>query len=431
MAGRKPSPQRMRRLRIALATGFGILVALDVTVTVLAAHHANRAASSSAATARLAVGTPVDAPLPSLPLIDARGHPTSLAAFRGRYLVLAPSLTLCHEVCPLTTEALAQVRQRLTAEGLGDRVAVAEATVDPWRDTPRRLRAFARRTGTRVPFLTGSQAQVHDLWERLGVGYRRVPQGHPPDVDWLTHRPERFDVEHTDGVFIIDPRGHERIAVIGMPSVAGALPASLSHLLNDQGRANLRRPAAPWTADQVVQDLQHLMGLPADAEAVRPPSAAQARARLTGSPRSLAALHAQGGRVLGGGQDALTARLAALRGHPVVVNEWASWCPPCQREFPLFATAAARFGRRVAFLGLDVRDNSAHARSFLASHPVSYPSYADTGGQAAGSLARFIGLPTTVFIGATGKVTSVHTGQYTDLSTLTHDIESNARAGSG
>jgi len=125
-----------------------------------------------------------------------------------------------------------------------------------------------------------------------------------------------------------------------------------------------------------------------------------------------------------GGSPAFQARLAALRGHPVVVNEWASWCPPCRDELPLFAAAAAaaRFGKRVAFVGLNVNDSADSARRFLAQHPVSYPSYSDAGGKAAGALASFVGLPTTVFLDASGRVTSVHTGQYADATALASDI---------
>jgi cytochrome c biogenesis protein CcmG/thiol:disulfide interchange protein DsbE len=115
-------------------------------------------------------------------------------------------------------------------------------------------------------------------------------------------------------------------------------------------------------------------------------------------------------------------RLRALRGRPVVVNAWASWCPPCRQELPLFAAAAARYGKRVAFLGLDVNDETGHARRFLAQHPVSYPSYFDAGGHAATWLGHYIGLPTTIYLDAAGKVVDTHIGQYPSAEALDADI---------
>jgi cytochrome oxidase Cu insertion factor (SCO1/SenC/PrrC family)/thiol-disulfide isomerase/thioredoxin len=420
-----------RRVGLVLVALIAGVLVLDLAA-VLGAHR--RARTTGAAPASLAAGTAVDKRLGRLPLIDERGRPTSLAAFHGRYVVLAPSLTLCHEVCPLTTGALMRIRRELRSRGLGERVVVAEATVDPWRDSPARVRAFKRRTGADIRFLTGTRSEIRRLWRAFGVEYHRVPQDKPPDIDWWTHRPETFDVTHTDGLFLIDPRGHLRVVVPGMPNVGERLSPRLASLLNDKGQANLRRPDSPWTVDQVLDDLWHLMGRPAARPAAaipdRAPSPAQVRAELAGSPAPLAALHAQAGRLLGGAKPAVQARLAALRGRPVVVNEWASWCPPCRQEFPLFAAAAARFGARVAFVGLNVNDGADSARRFLAQHPVSYPSYSDDG-EAARWLARFAGLPTTVFLNATGKVTSVHIGQYVDAATLARDIERHALRGRG
>src|SRR5205807_2789848 len=101
---------------------------------------------------------------------------------------------------------------------------------------------------------------------------------------------------------------------------------------------------------------------------------------LAGSPAPLASLHQQAGQVLGS-EGALVQRLQALRGYPVVINAWPSLCGPCRTEFPLVASASARYGRKVAFLGFDTNDSLTDARSFLAAHPVSYPSYQGTTGQ--------------------------------------------------
>jgi len=155
-----------------------------------------------------------------------------------------------------------------------------------------------------------------------------------------------------------------------------------------------------------------------------PPPSSVVTTMLAGSPAPLAALHQQTGQLLPAGR-ALVARLGRLRGYPVVVNAWASWCTPCQAEFPLFASASARYGRQVAFLGVDTNDSPGDARSFLAKHPVSYPSYQSTTSQLS-QLATIEGLPTTIFIDRTGKVVDVHTGQYDSQGTLDADIQTYA-----
>ncbi len=392
----------------ALLAGVGALLAIGSVISALLPSGGASVQSGTLGTTRLAIGSLLDRPVPDLKLVDDRGHDITLASFRGRYLVLAPSMTLCHEVCPMTAAALDQIKARLDRDGLGGQVTVAEATVDPWRDTPARLRAYQREFGVDFMSLTGSRSEIERLWKFFGVYYRRVPQGSPPDLDWLTHRPERFDVEHTDGLFIIDPKGHWRVAVIGMPSVGGSLPGPLRRVLNDQGQANLRHPQAPWTPAQALDDL---FALKANEDATAP------------APAPVAQLHGRPGPLLGGGAAAFKARLARLRGRPLVVNEWASWCPPCRNEFPLFARAATAYRGKVAFLGLNVSDGGSSASAFLRSHPVPYASYSDKSGSIAASFGGAAALPTTIFIAPDGRRTYTHIGYYAAQAALDSDIE--------
>ncbi len=150
---------------------------------------------------------------------------------------------------------------------------------------------------------------------------------------------------------------------------------------------------------------------------------------LAGSPAPLAALHRQGDRLLSGGQGAYEARLAKLRGYPVVVNVWASWCGPCRFEFPLFQRAAAADGRRVAFLGLDSQDSDDAARTFLAEAPVPYPSYTDPGKGLAESVGADLGLPDTAFYDRHGKLTYLKQGPYHDVAELRADVARYGLAG--
>jgi protein SCO1 len=218
------------------------------------------AGSGDSSSAPLVVGTALEPrPTPSLELIDEQGTRTSLSAFRGKWVVLAPSMTLCHEVCPITTAAFTALRTRLRQAGLGNRVAVVEVTVDPWRDTPARLRAYRRLVGANFTLLTGTQAEIRRFWKFFGVSYEREPEGNPPDIDWLTHKPETFDVSHTDGLFILDPDGRERMADEGTASVGGHVSPSLSRLLDAEGRENLAHPQLPWSPGQLFEDLHQLM----------------------------------------------------------------------------------------------------------------------------------------------------------------------------
>jgi cytochrome c biogenesis protein CcmG, thiol:disulfide interchange protein DsbE len=141
----------------------------------------------------------------------------------------------------------------------------------------------------------------------------------------------------------------------------------------------------------------------------------------------LAELHGQASELLGT-DVAFTVRLHTLRGYPVVVNAWASWCTPCRSEFSLFAGASAQYGRRVAFLGADTDDSAGDARAFLTQHPVGYPSY-QTSESRLSRLAVLEGLPTTIYLNPAGKVVHVHVGQYGSQEALDQDISAYALAG--
>lgn len=156
---------------------------------------------------------------------------------------------------------------------------------------------------------------------------------------------------------------------------------------------------------------------------------AQVGALLAGSPAPLAALHAQGGELLDGGRAALHARLAALKGYPVVINKWASWCVPCKEELPAFQQASAEYGKRVAFIGLDSGDSGkANAEAFLRSFPVSYPSWYDPSGSLGEQITDSSFTPVTIFVARDGK-RYIRQGQYPSVAKLDQDIQRYALVG--
>jgi cytochrome c biogenesis protein CcmG/thiol:disulfide interchange protein DsbE len=158
------------------------------------------------------------------------------------------------------------------------------------------------------------------------------------------------------------------------------------------------------------------------------PSVAEMQAQLAGAPAPLAALHERAATLETGGEGAYRRQLAALKGYPVVVNAWGSWCGPCRAEFPIFARVSTKLGKRVGFLGLNVVDNNEAAREFLAGHPVPYPSYEDGRGTITKGEGGIGGAPVTIFYDRDGERQFTHQGQYRSDADLERDIRRYAGA---
>jgi cytochrome c biogenesis protein CcmG, thiol:disulfide interchange protein DsbE len=150
---------------------------------------------------------------------------------------------------------------------------------------------------------------------------------------------------------------------------------------------------------------------------------AAAQRELAGAPAPLAALHAQANRLIPTNTDSFAAVLTGLKGHPVVVNKWASWCAPCRGEFPVLQSTSVRYGKTVAFVGLDSKDNDGDAKTFLRHFPVPYPSYVDRKARVAQKLEIGQFYPTTMFFDATGKMQYIHQGPYTSDTAFAADVE--------
>jgi thiol-disulfide isomerase/thioredoxin len=117
--------------------------------------------------------------------------------------------------------------------------------------------------------------------------------------------------------------------------------------------------------------------------------------------------------------------LADLRGKPVVVNFWASWCPPCRVEQPDLNEAAAELGDDVAFLGVNIRDaNQAQAKAYVRTHEVPYGSIYSPGGEA---LLPFSipprSIPSTIVLDAEGRIAATIIGKVPSTITLTDVVE--------
>ena len=189
--------------------------------------------------------------------------------------------------------------------------------------------------------------------------------------------------------------------------------------------------ALPWVAGVLILTAVLAIGLSQAGErsdaptapAAEPYDLQAAKRELAGSPAPLAALHAQSSELLKGGVPAFERRLADLKGTPVVINKWASWCNPCRAEFPAFQRVATERGREIAFLGVNGHDSTEPAERFLADYPIPFPSYLDPDEKIAREIKAPANYPITVFVDAKGKTAFIHQGGYTSEQALEDDID--------
>ncbi len=110
--------------------------------------------------------------------------------------------------------------------------------------------------------------------------------------------------------------------------------------------------------------------------------------------------------------DGSRVRLADLRGRPVVINFWATWCPPCKEELPHLQSAAAAYGPQVVFLGVDNAEPADTVGAFVRANGVSYTILTDPSAAIA-RLYQVNGLPTTFFVDRDGVIRDMMMGPLT------------------
>jgi cytochrome oxidase Cu insertion factor (SCO1/SenC/PrrC family)/thiol-disulfide isomerase/thioredoxin len=386
---------------LVLARALALLALLGLSagaVAILSKGPHRRPASIPAAASALDEGTRLSGKAPRFTLTDQLGRSVSLASLRGRAVLLAFVDSRCTTICPLTTAEMLDAQRMLGPAG--SQLALLGVDANPLARSIADVRAYSRLHGLlgHWSFLTGSLPRLRRVWQHYHIETQ------------ILHG----EIDHTPALYLIDRSGDLKRLYLTGPSYSEVAPQArlVAHAVSDL------LPGRPAVHTQIAY-------VPVGPGA--PPSAAATSRQLAGSSAPLRALHEQAGTLIGPA-SALSARLRALRGYPIVLNVWASWCAPCRAEFPLLASVSARYGRRVAFLGADAEDQAGDARSFLAAHPVSYPSYpASTA--ALDPLAAIPGLPTTIFIDRSGKVVHVHIGPYGTLATLEEDLGAYARSG--
>lgn len=220
--------------------------------------------SLASSTSAPAYGTLVDQKVPAalerIALTNQRDEKVDLASWSGKTVMLVPFLTLCADICPFTTGILLRVEQALRADHAASKVKIVELTVDPHRDTPARLAAYAKLTHAGWELVTESPAHLKALSKWFGFTYVKVPEDNPPSIDWWTGKPLTYDVDHSDNYFVIDPSGRERVVQDAAPDYHGRLNPKLQRFLSPLGRAHQRHPPQPdWTTADTLAALAQVL----------------------------------------------------------------------------------------------------------------------------------------------------------------------------
>jgi protein SCO1/2 len=217
-------------------------------------------------------GTYFNVPIPSnvlaTNLFNTNGKAISLNTFKGKYVVIAPFLTSCQEVCPMTSANMLAVANAINASKMGSMASVLEVSVDSERDSASRLKAYqALFADNSWTIAGGSATNLKKFWGYFGVMATKDPYTANDmkklPADWQTGKKDTFDISHTDEVVIVGPNQKWEWLDLGTPNIEkNPLPAKLKTFLDDDGISNLQKPEEPtWTVNAVTSALSHEMGM--------------------------------------------------------------------------------------------------------------------------------------------------------------------------
>jgi cytochrome oxidase Cu insertion factor (SCO1/SenC/PrrC family) len=303
-------------------------------------------------------------PMSKFDLIDQSGHAVNLSTIGGKDVVIAAFHTTCHETCPLYSAVFLQLAKRIPPTAM-----LLEVTTDPGTDTPAVLTDYSKRIGASWTFATGTSDQVAAFWKPFGV---EAASGD----------------SHTSTLALLDKHGYVRLVHRGVPQVGNEIPPSLVTDLSAAGLQKLASGGDGWGTPDLLRELLAIAGPQQPASA-----AAGGKAPAFTLPTT------DGGRL----------SLAELAGKPMVINFWATYCPPCKAEMPLLQRGVGA-QRGVRLVLINEGDSAASARAFLTAVGVRELSLLDSN-LAVGKAYGVNALPVTVFVKADGTIAARHVGQ--------------------
>ena len=304
--------------------------------------------------------------MPAFNLQDQLGHTFDSSTTAGKDLVIAAFHTTCHQTCPLYTALFFQLQKHLPPG-----VLLAEVTTDPATDTSAVLDKYGRGIGAGWTFATGSSDALAAFWKPFGVALASGDS-------------------HVSTLALVDRHGYVRLVYRGVPDIGNDIPLSLVTGLGAEGLHELASHGDGWGAPSVLQSLLIISG---------PEQVAQ-----NGGGRAPSfSLESTDGRRVG---------LADLIGKPLVINFWASYCPPCRAEMPLLQRRAGALST-VRLVLINEGDSAQSARDFLVSTGIQQAALLDSD-LAVGRAYGVLPLPTTVFIRPDGSIAGRQVGEMDD-----------------
>jgi protein SCO1 len=146
---------------------------------------------------------PIIQSAPDFTLTSQDGMPVSLRDYRGRVVAVTFIFASCADTCPLLTDNMARVQDKLGST-FGSKIAFVSITVDPERDTPHVLKQYAQNFGVDLKgwaFLTGAPVAIREVGRKYGVFVKKTTSG---------------DVDHTFLTSLIDRKGRLRVQYLGV-----------------------------------------------------------------------------------------------------------------------------------------------------------------------------------------------------------------------
>jgi cytochrome oxidase Cu insertion factor (SCO1/SenC/PrrC family) len=212
------------------------------------------------------------------------GTPETLGALKGKTVFVVPYLTLCSDTCPFTTGNLLQLQAFVTKDKLRN-VEIVALDVDPYRDTLARVKAYAKLIGadfqlwvergsTTPPHLPKGATLSSGMNGTVGTGdvnanllvvekffgwtVQVVPQSSPPATDWMApHEKLTYDINHSDGFWVIDPAQQVRFVSGTKPAFTGSLSKVLATFMGY--KSNIYKKAVykgGWTPSEALQAIE-------------------------------------------------------------------------------------------------------------------------------------------------------------------------------